>query len=231
VGFQLDFLEFRDFLFPASGFQSKQFRLLEVRMHPLLDAVMFACVVYDSAHCLPFPLLLVQPQNRLGLPESQRLVFGKARYCSYVLFALRYASRGMPLTGWPRVHVCASSLHAICRYLNEKDAKDVVAAEHELPTLHGVIQRWLERTPFMKIVGPPPLVGLGVCFLCVGPQPWLHRNDDAVGVVFATQGGFDTWKHYQRAVEDLLKSDEQTVACVPLSSHSIVQPAHRTHTP
>ena len=27
---QLDFLDFRDYLFPASGFQSKQFRLLEV---------------------------------------------------------------------------------------------------------------------------------------------------------------------------------------------------------
>ncbi len=43
----MDFLEFRDYLFPSSGFQSSQFRLIE---------------------------------NKLGLPQKDRLKYGKQDY-------------------------------------------------------------------------------------------------------------------------------------------------------
>ena len=41
---------------------------------------------------------------------------------------------------------------ALCSYLSAKDSAEVVAAEHALPTLYDVVQRWLERTPFIRIV-------------------------------------------------------------------------------
>jgi len=92
----LDFLEFRDYLYPASGFQSAQFRLLE---------------------------------NRLGLPASSRLSYGLRGYCTY---------------------------------LNEADAARVKEAE-TAPSLHDLVEAWLERTPFLSLgtfsfwstTGPP----------------------------------------------------------------------------
>lgn len=77
------FLEFRDFLFPASGFQSVQFRLLE---------------------------------NTLGLVRAQRVSYGEQPYCSF---------------------------------LAEKHAATVAAAE-EQPSLRMLVERWLERTPFLQ---------------------------------------------------------------------------------
>ncbi|MBT8400505.1 MAG: tryptophan 2,3-dioxygenase [Rhodothermia bacterium] len=78
----LDFLEFRDVLIPASGFQSVQFRVIE---------------------------------NRLGLRPSDRLRFAGASYSSR---------------------------------LSPDDAKVVQTAESKA-SLHDLVERWLERTPFV----------------------------------------------------------------------------------
>ena len=78
----LDFLDFRDYLFPASGFQSAQFRLVE---------------------------------NKLGLRSEDRLKLGGADYTA------RFAS---------------------------DDRERVVESSNE-PSLFGLIERWLERTPFL----------------------------------------------------------------------------------
>jgi tryptophan 2,3-dioxygenase len=78
----LDFLDFRDYLFPASGFQSAQFRLVE---------------------------------NKLGLRPEDRLMLGGARYTSR---------------------------------FTEEDAARVAATERD-PSLFDLVERWLERTPFL----------------------------------------------------------------------------------
>eukprot|EP01138_Halocafeteria_seosinensis_P009256 gb/GECG01009459.1/.p1 GENE.gb/GECG01009459.1/~~gb/GECG01009459.1/.p1 ORF type:complete len:396 (+),score=62.32 gb/GECG01009459.1/:1-1188(+) len=80
----LEFLDFRDYLFPASGFQSWQFRMLE---------------------------------NKLGLKREQRLNYGKRDYLSY---------------------------------LDERIGNMVKASEEE-PSLHDLVEDWLERTPFLKL--------------------------------------------------------------------------------
>ena len=78
----MDFLDFRDLLSPASGFQSMQFRLIE---------------------------------NRLGVRPEDRVTFGGARYTER-------------LAG---------------------DQLDVVLRSETEPSLHDVVGRWLERTPFL----------------------------------------------------------------------------------
>jgi len=78
----LDFLDFRDYLFPASGFQSAQFRVVE---------------------------------NKLGLLPRDRLFLAGAEYTSR---------------------------------FSEEDTNRVVALEAE-PSLFDLMERWLERTPFL----------------------------------------------------------------------------------
>jgi tryptophan 2,3-dioxygenase len=78
----LDFLDFRDYLFPASGFQSAQFRVVE---------------------------------NKLGLLPRDRLFLAGAEYTSR---------------------------------FSEEDKNRVVALEDE-PSLFDLMERWLERTPFL----------------------------------------------------------------------------------
>ncbi|MGH8873609.1 MAG: tryptophan 2,3-dioxygenase family protein [Acidimicrobiia bacterium] len=78
----LDFLDFRDYLFPASGFQSAQFRLVE---------------------------------NKLGLRAEDRMKLGGAPYTS--------------------------------RFTDEDRA--VVAASESEPSIFDLVERWLERTPFL----------------------------------------------------------------------------------
>jgi tryptophan 2,3-dioxygenase len=78
----LDFLDFRDYLFPASGFQSAQFRMIE---------------------------------NKLGLQADSRLFLGGATYTS--------------------------------RFIDE-DRDRVLESENE-PSLFDLVERWLERTPFL----------------------------------------------------------------------------------
>jgi tryptophan 2,3-dioxygenase len=80
----MGFLEFRDFLFPASGFQSVQFRLIE---------------------------------NTLGLTEKMRLSYGRRNYCTY---------------------------------LNSGHAETVQECEKR-DSLHDLVEKWLERTPFLTI--------------------------------------------------------------------------------
>jgi tryptophan 2,3-dioxygenase len=80
----LDFLEFRDLLIPASGFQSVQFRLIE---------------------------------NKLGLDPRLRLRIKGAAYTSVL-----------------------SAEHAA--WLQESEAA---------PSLHHHVERWLERTPFLRL--------------------------------------------------------------------------------
>ena len=78
----LDFLDFRDYLFPASGFQSVQFRIVE---------------------------------NKLGLRPGDRMMLSGAPYTS------RFTDEDMAL---------------------------VVASETE-PSIFDLVERWLERTPFL----------------------------------------------------------------------------------
>ncbi|MAT40398.1 MAG: tryptophan 2,3-dioxygenase [Ectothiorhodospiraceae bacterium] len=82
----LDFLDFRDELFPASGFQSFQFRLLE---------------------------------NRLGLDPDLRHRYNNAKY------------------------------HA---YLSEEHKQRMIESESQ-PSLLDLVNRWLERTPFLDMSG------------------------------------------------------------------------------
>ncbi len=79
----IDFLDFRDHLFPASGFQSAQFRLIE---------------------------------NKLGLRPEDRLLFEGAPYTE--------------------------------RF--DADDKQVVVASESGPSLFDLVERWLERTPFLE---------------------------------------------------------------------------------
>ncbi len=80
----LDFLDFRSMLFPASGFQSKQFRLVE---------------------------------NKLGLEREKRLTYNDAAYT---------------------------------QSLAGRDRPAVEQSEQE-PSLFALIERWLERTPFLEV--------------------------------------------------------------------------------
>jgi tryptophan 2,3-dioxygenase len=79
----LDFLDFRDYLFPASGFQSVQFRLLE---------------------------------NSLGLLRERRMKYSRADYDA-------------PL----------SEAH-----------RALVAESERRPSLFALVEKWLERTPFVE---------------------------------------------------------------------------------
>lgn len=79
----LDFLDFRDYLFPASGFQSAQFRIIE---------------------------------NRLGLRPSDRLLLAGDEYTA--------------------------------RFENED--REVVEATEQQDSLFDLVERWLERTPFLE---------------------------------------------------------------------------------
>jgi tryptophan 2,3-dioxygenase len=82
----LDFLEFRDHLYPASGFQSVQFRLIE---------------------------------NKLGLKQKQRLEYNHMPYHQYV-----------------------STEHQQLMLKTEQE-----------PSLFEVLEKWLERTPFLQMGG------------------------------------------------------------------------------
>lgn len=79
----LGFLEFRDYLFPASGFQSLQFRKIE---------------------------------QTLGLPARKRLKYAGRSYCSYL----------------PQEHV------------------DQLNQITEDRTIFRLVEKWLERTPFLE---------------------------------------------------------------------------------
>ena len=78
----MDFLDFRDFLIPASGFQSVQFRLVE---------------------------------NKLGLKLEDRFSYGGSNYCSYL----------------------------------KTEDQDKVQGSEDLKSLFELMERWLERTPFL----------------------------------------------------------------------------------
>lgn len=78
----LDFLDFRDHLFPASGFQSAQFRVVE---------------------------------NKLGIRPQDRLLLAGAGYTER---------------------------------FNKEDREAVTALEED-PSLFDLVERWLERTPFL----------------------------------------------------------------------------------
>lgn len=82
----LDFLDFREYLYPASGFQSFQFRLIE---------------------------------NKLGLRRTQRLAYNKTSY--------------------------EKSLTA--------DQQKKVLESENAPSLFDLVEKWLARTPFLKIEG------------------------------------------------------------------------------
>lgn len=78
----LDFLDFRDYLFPASGFQSVQFRMVE---------------------------------NKLGLRRQDRLLLAGAPYTA--------------------------------RFRDED--RELVESLEDQPSLFDLVERWLERTPFL----------------------------------------------------------------------------------
>jgi tryptophan 2,3-dioxygenase len=111
----LDFLEFRNVLYPASGFQSFQFRLIE---------------------------------NKLGMIPENRLLFNKEAYYTHL-----------------------SAPH-----------QELVKQSEQGPSLFELIERWLERTPFLEL------------------------------------GGFDFWRSYQKAVEEMLQADRDAILKNPLVS-------------
>jgi tryptophan 2,3-dioxygenase len=82
----LDFLDFRDLLFPASGFQSAQFRIVE---------------------------------NKLGMRRDDRLLLSGAPYTA------RFTSAD----------------------------RESVEETEAMPSLFEVVERWLERTPFLESGG------------------------------------------------------------------------------
>ncbi len=82
----LDFLDFRNVLYPASGFQSFQFRLIE---------------------------------NKLGMAPEHRLLYNKEAY-----------------------HRPLSAAH-----------REVIQASENKPSLFVLLERWLERTPFLHFEG------------------------------------------------------------------------------
>jgi tryptophan 2,3-dioxygenase len=82
----LDFLEFRDLLNPASGFQSYQFRLIE---------------------------------NRIGMKPEQRILYNKEVYYTH-------------LSGHHR---------------------EIIMRSEQDPSLFSVVEKWLERTPFLQFHG------------------------------------------------------------------------------
>ncbi|RPI19602.1 MAG: tryptophan 2,3-dioxygenase [Ignavibacteriae bacterium] len=82
----LDFLEFRDFLIPASGFQSYQFRLIE---------------------------------NKLGLKSENRVQYNNIDYFNA---------------------------------LNEEHRRQILASMENI-SLFEMVEKWLERTPFLKFAG------------------------------------------------------------------------------
>lgn len=82
----LDFLEFRDYLIPASGFQSFQFRLIE---------------------------------NKLGLKNENRLVYNNQDYFNTL----------------------------------EESHQKIILESMENHSLFDLIEKWLERTPFIKTEG------------------------------------------------------------------------------
>lgn len=79
----LDFLDFRDFLYPASGFQSFQFRLIEIK---------------------------------LGLREADRMLYNQAPFHTHL----------------PKNH------------------QDAVLEANKNESLFDLVQKWLERTPFLQ---------------------------------------------------------------------------------
>src|SRR5262245_48837440 len=82
----LDFLDFRDLLSPASGFQSYQFRLLE---------------------------------NRIGMEPEQRLLYNKETYSAHL----------------------------------SPEHQDLMRRSERELSLFRVVERWLERTPFLDFHG------------------------------------------------------------------------------
>lgn len=115
----LDFLDFRDMLYPASGFQSFQFRQLE---------------------------------TRLGLKATQRLSYNSQPYAHHL----------------------------------KAEQADLMAQLESSPSLLECIEKWLARTPFLDVAG------------------------------------FDFWKSYQKAVEEMLQNDRETV-----NNHSDLGPSDR----
>jgi tryptophan 2,3-dioxygenase len=108
----LDFLDFREYLYPASGFQSFQWRCFE---------------------------------TKLGLKSEQRLNYNQQPFQSQLLQAQQ------------------SQMEEILKQ----------------PSLFELIEKWLERTPFLQTAG------------------------------------FDFWKTYQQAVQNLFAADRQVIELNP----------------
>ena len=121
----MQFLDFRDHLFPASGFQSLQWRLIE---------------------------------NTLGLRRERRCSYGEQAYCSF---------------------------------LREDHAEAVGAAEAR-PSLLKLVQRWLERTPFLKCKAASPTTARR-------SAPPTNAEDDG--------DWYDFWESYRGVVDASAESD------------------------
>ena len=150
------FLEFRDHLFPASGFQSVQFRLLE---------------------------------NTLGLKRKNRTAYGKGDYCSYL-----------------------STEHS-----------SVVGGSEQTASLLALIERWLERSPFLSAGANGKANGNGKsgCPRAAGRgSPAAPLSSLAPAAAGFEPGGsnsprtvemFDFWAHYTTAVTRGLEYDREYI--------------------
>jgi tryptophan 2,3-dioxygenase len=120
----LDFLDFRDVLYPASGFQSYQFRLIE---------------------------------NKLGMLPDQRLLYNREVYYSQLA----------------------------------PEHQRLIQQSEKGPSLFVLIERWLERTPFVDFQG------------------------------------FNFWRVYRQAVEDMLAVDRKAILANTLSTQPEKEPQLR----
>jgi tryptophan 2,3-dioxygenase len=142
----LGFLEFRDYLFPASGFQSLQFRKIE---------------------------------QTLGLPARKRLKYAGRSYCSYL----------------PEEHV--------------KQLEKITPDK----TIFRLVEKWLERTPFLEwesgggLLGRKTLDGRhggGKAAAAASPPPAAAA---AAAASPKSAHKFEFWTAYEAAVEAMCARD------------------------
>jgi tryptophan 2,3-dioxygenase len=139
----LDFLEFRDYLLPASGFQSVQFRLIE---------------------------------NLLGMQPEQRMLYNKAAYYAQV----------------------------------SPEHQTVLRESEQHDSLFVLVQRWLERTPFLDFEGFHfwPTYRATV-------EAMLRSDREVI-----THNAHSTEEEKQKQLQELEKNEESFAAVFEASKHN-----------
>ena len=178
----MQFLDFRDALFPASGFQSLQARASSTHSSP--------CPAPPThEHRTPsFPAQFRLVENTLGLRRDKRCAYGEQSYCSF---------------------------------LRAEHAAVAEAAEGR-PSILQLIQRWLERTPFLecRVDGDGVANGDGHAGSsnkspngarakspAAGDGADIARRAAAAGHTDPDAQLFSFWNCYSEAVERMIEAD------------------------